>query len=1126
MSAVANTCPDCGATRPANAPGGLCPQCLLRLGLGIADADPPTPRPNGRATDSPASPARSQTIDLGAPVGATWTQPVSGILDTLDLSFGPVPRVLLRDGPADEPRPVRPTSEEMPDLSNDPGRYQLLGEIARGGIGVVIKGRDIDLGRDLAVKVLLEKHRDHPEMVRRFVEEAQIGGQLQHPGIVPVHELGRFADGRLYIAMKLVRGRTLAVLLEGRSDPADERSRFLSIFEQVCQTMAYAHARGVVHRDLKPSNIMVGNFGEVQVMDWGLAKVLDQGGVADDQISGRRKDDSGAIRTLRSGSVAGDSRAGSVLGTPAYMAPEQARGALDTVDERADVFGLGSILCEILTGAPAFTGSSSAELYRKAERADLDDALARLDASGIDRELIGLARSCLSVAPKDRPRDAGVVLARLTAYLTGVEARLRVAEVAKAQAEARAVGEHKRRILTVALAASIAACALIFWAGWAWTTREYAHRAARATSEVNKALDDALDKLEQARENPDDSVSWVKAIEASRYAVMLVNRDDAAPELRSRVLSVQGAITRERDRAEAVVKDRRIVERLAEIHNDFGVHFDAARTDAEYAAAFRDYGVDVETLEPSAAGSRLAESPVAPELANALDQWAFIRRGPGRQGHDYAARLIAIAKTADPDPWRNRLRDTLQRISPHVSPHNAKDLLETLEQLAEQAKPEALPEASVTRLASALSMLRQHDVALSLLRPAQRVHPNDFWLNCDLGRELMMTGNPQQAVRFFSVAVAIRSQSVFALERLGDAFHASDELDDAVATYRRIVEIEPDRASAHVDLGAVLLDLDRNEEAKAEFAAARELGRKDRRVRERIHNVFLARGDWDAAIAELQEAIRHDPNRAQWRDRLGSLYLEVGRVELAAASFRKAAELDPGFHWAHNNLGTALMASGEFQAARDEFQRGQSGADRWGRNFPSEWWLSEAGTMIALEPKLSAILHGQYRARTGDELARFARLCSAKKLYAASARFWTDAFSARPELARDRRAGNRYEAARAAALAGSDVGLDQPRPDSEARARWRKQALNWLSEELAVSAKRLENDTARDRDQIPSRLGRWFVDPAFAGLRDEVALNDLPEPERAACREFWTQAESVFQLAKKTIRMNIFDPPG
>src|SRR5581483_1444380 len=173
----------------------------------------------------------------------------------------------------------------------------------------------------------------------RFVAEAQITGQLQHPGIPAVHELGTLPDGRPFLAMKLVKGRTLHELLKERTDPAQERGRFVGIFEQVCQAVGYAHAHRVIHRDLKPSNIMVGAFGEVQVMDWGLAKVLaaTADGVADD----------GPPETMMAFTaidtpLGGDSgtRTGAVMGTPAYMPPEQAGGEVRKLDPRSDVFGL------------------------------------------------------------------------------------------------------------------------------------------------------------------------------------------------------------------------------------------------------------------------------------------------------------------------------------------------------------------------------------------------------------------------------------------------------------------------------------------------------------------------------------------------------------------------------------------------------------------------------------------------------------------------------------------------------------------------------------------------------------------------------------------------------------------
>src|SRR5579871_261074 len=169
------------------------------------------------------------------------------------------------------------------------GRYQRLDEIARGGMGVIWRATDTTLGREVAVKVLHDKFAPDSGTARRFADEARITSQLQHPAIPPVHDYGKLHDDRPFLAMKLIKGCTLEDLLHQRPDPSFERGRFVAVFEQVCQAVAYAHAHNVIHRDLKPSNVMVGSFGEVQVMDWGLAKLLTGG-----RAAGADADDPGA----------------------------------------------------------------------------------------------------------------------------------------------------------------------------------------------------------------------------------------------------------------------------------------------------------------------------------------------------------------------------------------------------------------------------------------------------------------------------------------------------------------------------------------------------------------------------------------------------------------------------------------------------------------------------------------------------------------------------------------------------------------------------------------------------------------------------------------------------------------
>jgi eukaryotic-like serine/threonine-protein kinase len=806
------------------------------------------------------------------------------ILGIIEADMGPVQSIFLRDtDDGVEPPLIQSNSTNEAD---DSIRYSIDGLIARGGMGTVYKGHDPDLGRRVAIKVLRTDLHDKPTMIRRFVEEAQIGGQLQHPGIVPIYEMGTFADRRPFFSMKLVKGHTLAALLESRKDPASELPRFLGIFEQIAQTMAYVHARGVIHRDLKPSNVMVGAFGEVQVMDWGLAKVLPGGTTSDDQTLGGSPPGS-VLHTVRSNSHDDASVAGTVLGTPSYMAPEQARGQMELIDERTDVFGLGSILCEILTGKPALIGQSHREILMLTARGDLTKTFKRLDASGADQKLIDLTRRCLHPEPNQRPNHAGEVSSAITAYLTDVQERVRNAELERVKAEAMAVEERKRRRVSLALAASIMATLLIGGGGWVWTSHQHQTRVANTALRVERALGEVKTALVQA-ENPGDLTFWNKASDSLRIAEVALGDTPVDPQLRDRVnearLKIDKGIKAAESQAEQSERDQNLLRRFEEVRAlNAKKGPDAADSRAEgYLKVFKDEGFDFNAASTPDAGKLFAGRDIAVEIAAALDDWAIAAYENVRFGTESSRRLLKIAQIADPDPWRNRLRDAI----------SASDVDE-LRKLALTDKDELKkqPTPTLVLLGEGLSKFNEFKLATKVLTDAQRRRPDDYWINYTLGTVLAASDPKKydEAIRYLSNAISVR----------------------------------PNSGLTHFKLSEVLDKAGRKEESLIELETAINLWPEYKYFAQSMALRLQSQQQLDKASAVLRGAVDANPEDPQLRFNLGDIYYDkLFSFEDAIQCFRKATELKPDMALAHTHLGRSLSRLGHFEEAITEQRRG------------------------------------------------------------------------------------------------------------------------------------------------------------------------------------------------------------
>ncbi|MFO0881702.1 MAG: tetratricopeptide repeat protein [Gemmataceae bacterium] len=784
--------------------------------------------------------------------------------------------------------PVPPLPAAPPTVEAPPG-YEIQDEIGQGGMGTVLRAREQKFDRPVALKILQARLASSEQAVRRFFYEAQVTARLQHPGIPPVHDLGTLTDGRPFLVMKLIPGKTLDRLLK---DEGPGASRWLGVFEAICQAVAYAHSQGVIHRDLKPANIMVGAFGEVQVMDWGLAKLL---GVAEEE---------GDPEETTTPTPVGHNatQAGEVLGTPAYMAPEQAAGAVTLLDRRSDVFGLGAILCCLLTGWPPFVGASAEVVRIQAAQGKVEEAFARLDACEAEPELVALAKRCLAADPAQRPGDAGEVAVAIAELRRAAEMRARGAERERAKAEVRAAEQRKRRRLLLVAGGLIGAVLLVGMVGT--TIGLVRTRAAR---------DQARARYEIAREAFDQMIFTVQDELQALPGNQRVRRhllESARAGLRQ--------LVGEAERPGQVDRSLLVTHiRLGRTEEELG-NLEAASE--EYEAAHR----LAETLHQTAPEPPRSRN----DVALCLDQRGdlLLKRRRFAEAETLFRQALALRQANDEDPpdeetqrgligsYMNLATVAERQGQAEEAMRHAQAGLAAVRQLAKQTTGEMAPRKV---LGEALLQVGDALMANGQTGPAQEVLTEALALS----ERLMADGGPREA----------RFRGLFsrACTKLGALELSRGKIPEAQGYYRRALEMDQrrlrddpandeirrDLGISHLQLGDLARTLGEGREAAEQYRQAADLYR--RRAADHPDNA--------QALADLAHA---QGRQGQAAAMSGQIRLAVTVLQEGLATLEQLARLETDNRQVaadqatlHCQLGDLLEEQGQVAEALTQFQK-------------------------------------------------------------------------------------------------------------------------------------------------------------------------------------------------------------
>jgi serine/threonine protein kinase/Flp pilus assembly protein TadD len=1029
-----------------------------------------------------------------------------------------------------------PGGPDLPPL----GDFRIVREVGRGGMGIVYEAEQISLNRRVALKVLPFAATLDDRQIQRFKNEAQAAAHLHHTNIVPVHAVG-CERGVYYYAMQFIDGHTLAALIaelrrtSGVKAPAEgeltgpympspgggqtavvaglstERSvcspaffrRVAELGRQAALALDHAHQMGVIHRDVKPGNLLLDGRGNLWITDFGLAQCQSQ-----------------ASLTMT----------GDLVGTLRYMSPEQALAKRAIVDHRTDVYSLGATLYELLTLAPAFNGQDRQELLRQIA---FDEPLAprRLNRT-IPAELETIVLKAIEKGPAERYGTAQELADDLERWLKDEPIRARRPTVV--QRLRRWSRRHRPVVAALAtglLTVLVVGIVLAF---------DYQRRLAETDRGVTAALAQAETYLSEGDTQTDHPKQWQDttrlALAALEKAEELLAAGAATQELLRRVEQVRAAV-------EAAVTDSCLLVQLERIRLEQSATgkeggFDEARAGPLYAEVLGNYGIDLAAPESAAArvrGSRLREA-----LLDALEDWVGATDDATER-----ARVAEVVRRAAPEPdaYSSRWRLAVARRDRAA-----------LVQLASAPEVQSLSPAAVVKMAGILVRFNERAAAERLLRIAQERFRSDLWVNHQLGMLLcnQKPSRAEEAVRYLSVALALRSESPGIHTNLGVALVEMGDVVGAMRCYRQAIRLQPkdyrartnlgmllaeggklveaedqlrqatrlkpDYADAHRGLAYALAEQKKWPEALAGYREAARINPKDHLVYNNLGHYLRDLGKFAEAERELLKAIKLKADFPAAYYNLGLVYGMQGRFADAEAQFRKAVERDPNDPKARCNLGQALLQQGKFAAALPELRRGHELGSRR-VNWPdlSASLVREAEFLVKLDARLMKVVSGEVAPANADECVQLGWLCQQpyKQLNVAAARFYVEAFAARPELANDLRLGHRYNAARAAALAGCGKGDRGWRVPEQQRLRSRQQALAWLRADLQTWRRLLEKGPDNARPVIIQRMQHWQKDTDLGGLRGPQALAMLSDAERPAWQQLWAEVADTLARAQQ-----------